>query len=143
MQLSKRTQYGIRALVCFADAYEQGHLGARELSKRERLPTKFMESILNSLTRGRFLDSRKGAFGGYRLARPPEQITLAEIIERLETTRLLDAQESSANERPGETAFRLIEDRLALAAREVFQKTTLAQLAADIALAGGGQMYYI
>ena len=142
MELSKRTQYGIRALVCFADAYQQGHLQARELSKRERLPPKFLESILNSLTRGRFLISRKGPTGGYRLARPPQEITLGEIITRLETSPLLDALPGIANERPGETAVRLIQNRLTESFRAYLEKTPLAELAADVSL-GGGQMYYI
>src|ERR1041385_5027633 len=58
MLLSKRTQYGIRALVCFAEAYERGYLQARELSKREKLPPKFLESILNALTRADYLVSK-------------------------------------------------------------------------------------
>ena len=143
MQLSKRTQYAIRALICFADAYERGPLGARELSKREKLPQKFTESILNSLARGRFLDSLRGAAGGYRLSRSPREITLGEIVERLETTRILDPQPADANESPGETAVRLLENRLAEGARKVLEKTSLAEIAADVAHAGGGQMFYI
>ena len=71
MQLSKRTQYGIRAMICLADAYERGFLQTKELSSREQLPTKFLESILAALTRGKFLTSKIGVTGGYRLARAP------------------------------------------------------------------------
>ena len=143
MQLSKRTQYGIRALVCFADAYEQGPLQAGELSRRERLPPKFMEAILNSLTRGRFLVSRKGRTGGYRLARPPQQITLGEIVERLETSRLLEVSKDEGNERQGEVAVRLVEQRLTDSLTHVLQTITLAQIAAEISQGNAGQMYYI
>ena len=71
MLLSKRTQYGLRAMICFADAYERGFLQAGENSPREKLPPKFLESILNALARANFLDSKIGSAGGYRLARPP------------------------------------------------------------------------
>ena len=143
MQLSKRTQYGIRALVCFADAYEQGPLQAGELSRRERLPPKFMEAILNSLTRGRFLVSRKGRTGGYRLARPPQQITLGEIVERLETSRLLEVIPDEGDARPGEVAVRLVEERLTASLSHVLSTITLAQIAAEVSQSTAGQMYYI
>ncbi len=144
MQLSKRTQYGIRALVCFADAYNRGFLQARELSMRENLPPKFLESILNALTRGKFLISKIGATGGYRLARPPQDILLADIVARLEGRRLLEAPVPEPNERPGESAVRLMQGRLTDALLEVLSAATLAQLAEQVAQqVKSGQMYYI
>ena len=84
MQFSKRTQYGIRALVHFAQAYERGYLQSRDLSAREKMPPRFLESILNSLTRGKYLVSKIGNSGGYRLAKPPKEIMLGEIVARLD-----------------------------------------------------------
>lgn len=144
MQLSKRTQYGLRALVCFADAYEHGFLQARELSAREKLPPKFLESILNALTRGRFLVSKIGASGGYRLAKPPRDILLADIISRLEGDYFLDNEEPSPNERPGEIAIRIMEAKLTDAAKNALGAASLAELAEQVAQQSrGGQMYYI
>lgn len=144
MQLSKRTQYGIRALVCFADSYDRGFLQARELSMRENLPPKFLESILNALTRGKFLISKIGATGGYRLARPPRDILLADIVARLEGRRLLEDPVPEPNERPGETAVRLMQGRLTDALLAVLSAATLSELAEQVALqVKGGQMYYI
>src|SRR5947208_17180362 len=90
MQLSKRTQYGLRAMICLADAYERGYLQTKELALREKLPTKFLESILSALTRGKFLVSRIGASGGYRLARAPRDMLLGDILVRLEGKKLLE-----------------------------------------------------
>jgi Rrf2 family transcriptional regulator, cysteine metabolism repressor len=144
MQLSKRTQYGIRALVCFADAYERGHLQAKELSGREKLPPKFLEAILHTLTRAKFLVSKIGANGGYRLARAPKDISIGDIIMRLEGRHFEGQEPERPNERPGEFAVRLVQGRLEEAIHEVLSSTTLADLAEQVAQqAGSGQMYYI
>jgi Rrf2 family protein len=144
MQLSKRTQYGIRAAICLADAYQHGYLQTKELAAREGLPTKFLEAILSALTRGKFLVSKIGATGGYRLARPPKDITLADIIARLEGKKLLEDEDpAEAAERPGEVAVRLVQTRLSEAMRETLSDLTLAKLAELAAGSRAGQMYYI
>jgi Rrf2 family protein len=145
MTLSKRTQYALRALICLADAYERGFLQTKELAAREELPTKFLESILSALTRGKFLVSKIGATGGYRLSRPPKDIVVGDVIARLEGKKLLeDAQAAPGNERPGEVAVRLIQGQLSTALREVLNATSLAALAEQVGhQSRGGQMYYI
>jgi Rrf2 family protein len=145
MQLSKRTQYGIRAVICLADSYQRGYLQTKELASREGLPTKFLESILSALTRGKFLVSKIGATGGYRLARPPKDITLGDIIARLEGKKLLDDENPAESlERPGEVAVRMVQFELSDALRNVLNNLTLAQLAERISAGTrGGQMYYI
>jgi Rrf2 family protein len=145
MQLSKRTQYGIRAVICLSDSYQRGYLQTKELAAREGLPTKFLESILSALTRGKFLVSKIGATGGYRLARAPKDITLGDIIARLEGKKLLDDEgPAETPERPGEIAVRMIQFELSDAMRNVLNTLTLAQLAERISAGTrGGQMYYI
>lgn len=147
MQLSKRTQYGLRAMICLADAYERGYLQTKELAAREGLPTKFLESILSALTRGKFLTSKIGATGGYRLARHPRDILISDIVARLEGKKLLDEDdqpEPDTHQRPGETAVRIIQAELSAAVRNVLTSTTLRQLADQVAQTNrGNQMYYI
>ena len=144
MQLSKRTQYGLRALICLADAYEHGYLQTRELAQREKLPTKFLESILATLTRAKFLVSRIGATGGYRLARSPKNITLAEIVARLEGKKIMEEDYApDSAERPGEVAVRIVQQDLSATIKEQLAATSLAQLAEKVAQQGRGQMYYI
>ncbi|HVT79835.1 MAG TPA: Rrf2 family transcriptional regulator [Phycisphaerae bacterium] len=144
MQLSKRTQYGIRALICFADAYEGGFLQAKELSAREKLPPKFLESILHALTRAKFLTSKIGANGGYRLARDPKNITLGDIIARLEERQFDEQDPAPPNERPGEAAVRRVQGKLEEAVHKVLSSTTLADLADEVSQqTRTGQMYYI
>ena len=80
MKLTKRGEYGLRALLALALVYDQKTLCLRELSTRERLPVKFLEQIMMILKRARLVESVKGKHGGYSLARSPEEITLGEVI---------------------------------------------------------------
>lgn len=145
MLLSKRTQYGIRALVYFADAYDRGFLQARDLSQREKLPPRFLESILNSLTRSKYLVSKIGISGGYRLARPPKDIMLGEIVSRLEGRGLmLNQEDAQPGETPGACGVRIIQSHLTDAILQVLNTTSLADLAEQVAQQGrSGQMYFI
>lgn len=144
MQLSKRTQYGLRAMICLADAYQRGYLQTKELAAREGLPTKFLESILSALTRGKFLVSKIGATGGYRLARAPKDILVGDIVSRLEGKKLMEDQvDAEPGERPGEAAVRVVQTELSNAVREVLSTMSMADLAEQVGQRNQGQMYYI
>jgi Rrf2 family cysteine metabolism transcriptional repressor len=144
MQLSKRTQYGLRAMICLADAYQRGYLQTKELAAREGLPTKFLEAILSTLTRGRFLVSKIGATGGYRLARAPKDISVGDIVSRLEGKKLMQEQlEAEPGERPGEVAVRIVQAELSGAVRDVLNHMSMAELAEKVGQHSQGQMYYI
>ena len=145
MQLSKRTQYGIRALICLCEAYPRGYIQTRELAAREALPPKFLESILSSLARGKFLISKIGAMGGYRLARGPEHIIVGEVIGRLEGKKLTQENvELYDDMKPGEMAVEILQTRISAAMCDVMDSTTLATLVEQVSQKSrGGQMYYI
>ena len=83
-QLSKRTQYSLRALYALAENYGGGPTLITELAGREAIPKKFLEQILLSLKSIGLVESKKGKGGGYRLAKPPDQVTLASIIRQIE-----------------------------------------------------------
>lgn len=84
MKLSKRGEYGLRALQDLAAHYQDNPVPGKELAQRNNIPQKFLEQILTILKHGRIVNSQKGPQGGYALARPPEQITLAEVIRLLD-----------------------------------------------------------
>src|SRR3954449_7392647 len=84
MRLSKRTEYGLRAVVQLARLWPRNFVQSRDLSQQEDLPNKFLESILLALRRGGFLESKVGSGGGYRLARAPKDIAVGDLIRRLE-----------------------------------------------------------
>ncbi|MGC8624657.1 MAG: RrF2 family transcriptional regulator [Phycisphaerae bacterium] len=145
MQLSKRTQYGIRALVCLCEAYPRGYIQTRELAAREGLPPKFLESILSSLARGQFLISKIGAMGGYRLARSAENIIVGEVISRLEGKKITQENvELNDDMKPGEMAVEILQTQISSAMGVVMDSTTLAALVEQVSQhTRGGQMYYI
>ena len=86
MKLSQRGEYALRALVVLGLRYRPGTDVVRILaiSREQNIPKKFLEQILNDLKSVGILVSRRGASGGYRLARPPEKISLAEVIRHIE-----------------------------------------------------------
>lgn len=81
--LSKKTIYAIRALVTLADAYPSA-MTTGGIVAAEKLPRKFLESILIELKRAGITTSVRGREGGHRLARPPSEINLAAIIRTLD-----------------------------------------------------------
>jgi len=95
IRMSKQTDYGILLLTEFAADPAGLTLSARELSARSGLPLPMVSKILKVLTRGSLLVSHRGARGGYRLARRPDLITVADVIGALDgpfaMTECLDA----------------------------------------------------
>lgn len=77
--LSQKAKYGLRALVELARA-DGAQLSAAELATRAEAPRKFLEAILLELSRNQVVVSRRGKFGGYTLARPPAEVTFAQVI---------------------------------------------------------------
>jgi Rrf2 family protein len=84
MDLSARTMYGLRALVTMAGSRTDKPMSIQTIADMEDLPSKFLEGIMADLKRGGFVRSRRGASGGYLLARPASEITLLEIVRHLE-----------------------------------------------------------
>jgi Rrf2 family protein len=83
-QLSKRTQYGLRALYALARNYGQGPVLISHLAEEEAIPKKFLEQILLALKSFGLVESKKGKGGGYTLVRAPEKITVASVIRLME-----------------------------------------------------------
>jgi Rrf2 family protein len=86
MKLSKRGEYGFRALIDVGLAHELGRelVPLGELAENGKIPTKFLEQILLDLRQGGFLTSMRGKYGGYKLARPAKEIIAGQIVRYLE-----------------------------------------------------------
>jgi Rrf2 family protein len=84
MKLSLRGEYALRALVVLGLNYEQPVVRIQTISEHQNIPKRFLEQILNELKSGGFVQSRRGMAGGYRLARRPEEITLAAVVRHIE-----------------------------------------------------------
>ncbi|MCC6140840.1 MAG: Rrf2 family transcriptional regulator [Nitrospira sp.] len=84
MKLSKKSEYGLRALIELTLAYEQTTLQRHQIAKRQHIPIEFLEQILLALKRAGLLASRRGLKGGYTLIKPPGAITVGQVIRILD-----------------------------------------------------------
>jgi Rrf2 family cysteine metabolism transcriptional repressor len=84
VKLTRRSEYALLALIYLARAKGEGYLAVAAIAEAQGLPAKFLEQLLMTLKRARLVKSQKGPHGGYRLARPAEKISLAEVIRLLD-----------------------------------------------------------
>ncbi len=82
--LTQKTRYSMLAMVRLAKEYGKGTLMINEIAKSERIPKRFLESILLELKNNGFLNSKLGKNGGYSLIKDPKNITLLEIVRLFE-----------------------------------------------------------
>jgi Rrf2 family protein len=82
--ISKRTQYGLKAVLELGRRYGEGPVLIAALASDEKIPLKFLEGILLDLKSHGVLESKKGKGGGYQLNRPPSTITIGSIIRMME-----------------------------------------------------------
>ena len=78
--LSKKSQYAFKALSYLTEKYNQGPVLISEISKKKKVPLKFLENILLELKKAGILDSKKGKGGGYFLKMSPDKVKMATII---------------------------------------------------------------
>jgi Rrf2 family protein len=82
--LTRKSKYGLKALLLLAREYRRGPILASEIAAREQIPGKFLQTILLELTRRGVVRSRRGHGGGYHLARDPATIDFGEVIRILD-----------------------------------------------------------
>jgi Rrf2 family protein len=145
VRLSKRTEYGLSALVQLAKLWPRNFVQSRDLAEQEELPNKFLESILLALRRGGFLESKVGSGGGYRLSRAPKDIGVGDLIRRLEGRLTVKESIPAAEQSPGKVAVRLINGKLTDAMDQVLDAMTLEELVEHVNRASNSnqEMYYI
>src|SRR3954464_221589 len=84
MKLSTRGEYALRALLVLGLNYGPQVVPIQRIASEQNIPKRFLEQILNDLKSAGVVESKRGIAGGYRLARPPQHITLAAIIRHVE-----------------------------------------------------------
>jgi Rrf2 family protein len=135
MKLSNRAIYAVRAL--FDLAYHGGErpVQIREVACREEIPARFLEQIFQEVRRAGLVESTRGPRGGYQLARPPQDISLADILRAIdEEPCFVSPGESGecAPDAPGKDLSWQVSDALCAEIMTTIQNTftriTLAQL---------------
>ena len=127
MAFSAKTEYGLVALIEIAAKYGTGGVTqVAEIAARQTIPDRYLEQMLTSLRRGGILHSIRGPKGGYQLAKPPADISVAEVVSCLEGS----AQETSEGRRktPEFAVLHDLDQRLEVARQSLLQSTTLATL---------------
>jgi Rrf2 family protein len=85
MKLSKRGEYGLKALIDLASQEDpQILVQIKDIAERQQIPVKFLEQIMLAMKNGGILHSRAGIGGGYYLARPADEITLGQVVRLLD-----------------------------------------------------------
>jgi Rrf2 family protein len=84
MRLSLRGEYALRAMLVLGLRYDEPLVRIQAISDEQSIPKRFLEQILNDLKSAGFVQSRRGVAGGYRLAKRPEEITLAAVVRHIE-----------------------------------------------------------
>jgi len=133
--ISKRTQYGLKAMLALGRKYREGPVLIGTLAREEAIPIKFLEAILLDMKGRGLLDSKMGRKGGYFLNRPPSAVTIGSIIRVIEgplaplpcasETAFKPCEECQDVENCG---TRIIMRRVRDAISDVLDRTTLADL---------------
>lgn len=131
--ITSKSRYGLLFLVDLAENGDSGPIDLSSIASRQEIPEAYLAKLLAPLKSAGLLSSSRGAKGGYELARPPEEISLLEIVEALEGRASLVGVEvaGSVAPREGSTEERAMEvwKGLDRAVRDYLSGTTLAQAA--------------
>jgi Rrf2 family cysteine metabolism transcriptional repressor len=129
MNISVKSEYALKAvfdlatqfLECRQTSGPMPPVKIADIARRQKIPQKFLELILAGLKQSGFVDSRRGAEGGYLLARAPDLITVGEVLRTVENVK------NSSRPHP-EDPFAAIWNRVDAAVSEVLDQTSFADL---------------
>lgn len=142
MKLSKRGEYGVRAMIDLASW--EGHNGMvqiKDIAEREHIPAKFLEQILLTLKNAGLLQSKMGMGGGYYLAKPADQINLGHIVRVLDgplaPIRCVSQMAYDSCGCPDEHScgLRMVMNDVRSAIADVLDRTTLADITKRVEMA--------
>jgi Rrf2 family cysteine metabolism transcriptional repressor len=120
MKISVKGEYALHAIFDLALQPPGAPVKIADIARRQRIPQKFLELILASLKQAGFVESRRGAEGGYRLARPADQITVGEVLQFVEDVRKAKHNASGA--------FTDLWNRVDAAVGAIVDRTTFAEV---------------
>lgn len=130
MNLSKKSRYGITALIDLALNSKEGHVSLISIAERNGISPQYLEHIFAALRRAGIIKSIKGAQGGYLLGDSSSNISVADIIEALDGTYRIEKEDTTDGNNVGislaiqDSIIDKINDRL----DEILQNTSLADL---------------
>ena len=141
MKLSAKTEYACIATLELARRYDAAEpVRIRDIADEHGIPSRFLVQILLQLKGAGFVASTRGAAGGYQLARPPDEITLGEVMNVIEGQESVPI--SSAADTPATRVLLRAWRDIAAVEQDALHAITFAELA-EMARGEAEQMYYI
>ena len=125
MNVSVKGDYALHAIFDLALQPPGEPIKIADIARRQKIPQKFLELILAGLKQGGFVESRRGAEGGYLLARPPEAITVGEVLRFVEGAK----NSVPARKQPAGDPFTETWRGVDAAVSSVIDRTSFAELA--------------
>jgi Rrf2 family cysteine metabolism transcriptional repressor len=124
MNISVKAEYALSAILDLALQPHGEPVRIADIAKRQSIPQKFLELILASLKQGGFVESRRGAEGGYLLSRPADTITVGQIIQFIDGAKT----RATAGKRKDDSAFSGMWQRVDGAISAVLDHTSFGYL---------------
>ncbi len=132
MKLSTRSRYGMRAMLALSLEYGRGPVMAKQIAASQNVPLSYLEQLLAQLAKAQLVTSTRGARGGYELARPPAEISAAQVLGALEgPLELAECKGVSCDKQPEACALRTLWQHGSAALQQAFEGMTLDRLAAE------------
>ena len=131
MKVSRRSTYGIMAVIDLAMNAKEAPVQARAIARRQAIPIKFLEQVLHAMKRAGIIDSLRGAQGGYRLLREPSTLSVADVLEVLEGPvfhRVIHDSLSAGHQPKQDQLLGHVWNQVAQAEHDVLQKITIDEL---------------
>src|SRR5204862_4139331 len=124
MNTSVKGEYALQAIFDLAHQRPGTPVRIADIARRQKIPQKFLELILASLKQAGFVESRRGAEGGYLLARSPDSLTVGEVLRHVDGA----SQAKGRSRRKAETPFTGMRGEAEPAVSSARDKTTLGDL---------------
>jgi Rrf2 family transcriptional regulator, cysteine metabolism repressor len=123
MNISVKSEYALQAMFDLAAQPPGEPVKIAEVARRQKIPQKFLELILADLKQGGFVESRRGAEGGYRLSKAADQITVGAVLSYME--------DAKKHKRAAGSPFAAMWKRVDGAVSAIVDQTTFAELVRD------------
>ncbi|MCL5962324.1 MAG: Rrf2 family transcriptional regulator [Chloroflexi bacterium] len=145
MKVSMKSDYSLRAVLDLAGRFGKGPIQSADIAARQGIPEAYLEQLLTHLRKAGLIQSVRGPQGGHLLARPPEQISVGDVIDALEgsVAPLQCVETSSACSLSGACAQRELWKEIDEMTHRVLNSTTIASLLEREAAHQRKAMFYI
>jgi len=128
VNLSRRTDYAVRATIDLALEGHDGLVQLREIAARQAIPEKYLEQLLRALKTAGVVVATRGSRGGYQLSRPAEQISLLAVFEAVEGP--IHGEETTDDAQSAAAVVQECWDEMTAGLKSQFERVSIAELAA-------------